>query len=250
MDCCSSRLTVLRDHRTILEEATIMDKRTSVSLIVGAILFSFSACDSGADNEMSAPDGGDLYQQIVDGLKDAFAHSCQCVIDSDQDDYGYGYDSVDECVNDAFEAPAILDCTASVWASYTDEVKEHIDCNLEALNKLLECQDSFGCNLDRLSICYDNYFEKTERDCPQIPYEVNAQVSEQCLGHEYEPPFTCADGQQIPASYECDGYSDCDDQTDEVGCPYFCYDGTELDTSVQCDGVDDCSMGEDEFGCY
>jgi hypothetical protein len=64
--------------------------------------------------------------------------------------------------------------------------------------------------------------------------------------------FTCDDGEEIPAAYECDGASDCGDESDEhSGCGIFtCEDGMEIMGNFECDGYFDCDDGSDEHdGC-
>lgn len=68
------------------------------------------------------------------------------------------------------------------------------------------------------------------------------------------PVFTCVNGEQIPAEWECDGGADCEDGSDEVGCPepvvFECASGDEtVPESFACDGGEDCEDGSDEVGC-
>lgn len=191
-----------------------------------------------------------MFDNFLEALRAAYDHSCECIIDEGQEDDYTPYEDTDECVNDIFTAPAILDCQKQVWADFPIEVQPHLECAQTAATMLDECVKSFDCNLERIYICDQNYYDTVEKSCPKIPFEVNEEFYSRCLGEEYELPFTCADGEEIPATWECDSYADCDDGSDEAGCPFFCYDGTELDTSKVCDGEDDCSTGEDEFGCY
>ncbi len=70
-----------------------------------------------------------------------------------------------------------------------------------------------------------------------------------CLGSS-QATFSCADGSSILAEWQCDGYEDCADGSDEVGCPTFrCADGDTVHKAFQCNGREDCADGSDEAGC-
>ncbi|KRF94151.1 uncharacterized protein Dmoj_GI15893, isoform D [Drosophila mojavensis] len=78
--------------------------------------------------------------------------------------------------------------------------------------------------------------------------------------------FECDFGQCIPLEKKCDGYADCQDETDELDCPaftatdrltandcrrdqFFC-DESCFDRSILCDGNIDCIDRSDERDCH
>lgn len=66
------------------------------------------------------------------------------------------------------------------------------------------------------------------------------------------PEFACGGGEVVPESYQCDGFEDCANGTDEVGCSaslFTCVDGETIDLDFKCDGDMDCTDGTDEVGC-
>lgn len=72
-----------------------------------------------------------------------------------------------------------------------------------------------------------------------------------CAIHQYR----CASGQCVSEGLRCDGYADCSDHSDEVGCTrpprcpaqLRCLRSHEcLQREWLCDGEDDCKDGSDE----
>ncbi|XP_075422854.1 low-density lipoprotein receptor-related protein 5 isoform X1 [Ascaphus truei] len=78
-----------------------------------------------------------------------------------------------------------------------------------------------------------------------------------------EPPtcspdqFSCATGEIdcIPMAWRCDGFSECDDQSDEESCPvcsanqFQCEKGQCIDSRLRCNGEIDCQDKSDEMDC-
>lgn len=65
--------------------------------------------------------------------------------------------------------------------------------------------------------------------------------------------FRCSDGDVVSASSVCDGFGDCGDFSDEIGCEAELFEcpgfGFSISQFSVCDGFFDCPNGEDENDC-
>lgn len=69
--------------------------------------------------------------------------------------------------------------------------------------------------------------------------------------------FACTNGYCIPASWRCDSYADCEDESDEMNCThcsastlFLCYaNGRCMHQKFHCDGRTQCPGGADEDNC-
>lgn len=92
-------------------------------------------------------------------------------------------------------------------------------------------------------------------------FAVNLNVL--CSSTTSEPPtcsteqFTCATGDIdcIPMAWRCDGFAECDDNSDEEKCPvcsafqFQCDKGQCVDAQLRCNGEADCTDNSDEQDC-
>ena len=128
--------------------------------------------------------------------------------------------------------------------------------NLEDLSNLFACQSmvvsEFQACLNALNSCEDEAFLNCSsivenQSCSLADDSFSTTVGVQCFGQE--PPFMCANGQEVPGEYVCDFDDDCGDGSDEVGdCPpgFMCANGEEINPLWVCDSDDDCGDNSDE----
>ncbi len=100
-----------------------------------------------------------------------------------------------------------------------------------------ECFRAAGCDELSALVCGDS-------DTP-MPGTPLFECIEACK------TFVCTDGERRYPSVECDGWAQCADGSDEMGCTnlFTCENGSTIVDTLRCNAVSDCSDGSDEEGC-
>jgi hypothetical protein len=208
------------------------------SLMLAAAFVSGGGCQSG--DEIGSI--GELYLDWNDVLGQQRGFVCGCYADA-----GY-VESVELCYQPAVPPP-LEDCIAGVIDRF-DVATAFLECQIEQQKEILACMTELGCGGDLYYECYYSPMLPGAEPCPQIPYEAERAIAGECYGATLPDPFTCADGTQIPETWQCDEEADCADQSDEQGCPAFvCGDGSEIPISWQCDASPQCADLSDEQAC-
>ncbi len=120
---------------------------------------------------------------------------------------------------------------------------------------------------------FDNQCSRMNGDCshicvmePDRTHRCSCPVDLKLMSDERscaEPPtcapdqFTCLSGNIgcIPLVWQCDGYSECEDESDELNCPtcspkqFRCGNGQCISQLEQCDGIAQCQDQSDEENC-
>ncbi|XP_030628050.1 low-density lipoprotein receptor-related protein 1B [Chanos chanos] len=238
------------------------------------------ACPSGncissvwlCDGQKDCEDGADEYQCDSSCLWNQFACSKnKCIakqwLCDGEDDCGDGLDESKEICGSVTCAPGLFSCPGSYAC-----VPQRWLCDGER-----DCPDGSdelavaGCAPNHT--CDEGSFECRNQKC--IPRRFVCDHDDDCgdgsdesaecdYGSCREGEFRCADGRcLLSAQWECDGYSDCPDQSDELplnpkcsaaeslcnGSFFMCANGRCVPLRSVCDQRDDCGDGSDERNC-
>lgn len=127
-----------------------------------------------------------------------------------------------------------------------------IESKLRSCNMLTDGDYCIGAIEDLMLDCTANCINKltcgelTQYSCTTDLDDWKQTCLSECIGY-----FSCSNGLEIPLTHHCNGVSDCNDGSDEVGCKiYVCYDGEEItEPNPECNGFEDCSDGSNEQNC-
>lgn len=223
-----------------------MARKASLTFVLFSALI-VTSCSQESELGIEPPSLGDLGSKYLDYLNlvdEVDRFYCECSAQAGE------FASTQECV--AYHGgptlpPLMSECYARTIDGF-DQVREHVDCQVDKYKALLDCITAAGCGAD-LSACEQQASATT---CPSRGYEVDAAVAEDCLGYSLPPAYECADGTKIMPWFECDFATDCPDGSDEyASCPgaFACQGGEVISQNWFCDGIADCSSGEDEANC-
>jgi hypothetical protein len=143
-------------------------------------------------------------EDAVDLIDAAAAKHCDCV----------EADEVERCLaNAAVEGSMVLsDCETEALS--VSAAQPALQCLADLARTYLQCVDESGCVTEELSACANQY-EREQSAC-DMPSSVSLAL-EDCYFLS-GGVFTCSNGDVIPVASECDGWEDCLDGTDEMGC--------------------------------
>lgn len=127
-----------------------------------------------------------------------------------------------------------------------------IETKLRGCNMLTTGDYCLGLNNDKTMDCTAECInelscgELTQYSCTTDLDDWKKECLSQCIGL-----WSCSSGEKILSVQKCDGFDDCSDSSDEIGCDVFlCLNGEELSRpDPACDGFQDCTDGSDELDC-
>ncbi|XP_016379393.1 low-density lipoprotein receptor-related protein 1B-like, partial [Sinocyclocheilus rhinocerous] len=220
-------------------------------------------CENGADEFQC--DSSCLWNQFACSKNKCIAKQWLC---DGEDDCGDGLDESEEICGSATCAPGLFSCPGSYAC-----VPRNWLCDGER-----DCPDGSdelavaGCAPN--NTCTESTFQCRNQNC--VPRRFVCDHDDDCgdgsdesLECEYrlckEEEFRCADGRcLLRAQWECDGFPDCLDQSDELplnpkcsaaeslcnGSVFMCANGRCVPLGSVCNQHDDCGDRSDERNCH
>ena len=199
-----------------------------------------SGTTSGTTSDTTTGDPGfqALCEKTAQESLDGQTALCECQVAAGE------YADVAECLAMSIGTDLDIACECGVYAKFPDQVA-FLECAAPLLSEVAACLATVDCT-DPFAIfgCYDLF---ADSECQEPSDAADLESDKVCYG---KVPFMCESGEEIPAEAACDGFPDCEDESDEAECPVFqCKSGEEIPLQWKCDGEADCRDGSDEADC-
>jgi hypothetical protein len=253
---CNSEHTVVVFEAVELESGEVSEPARQTVILDCTEDGDPSACPGYAPPGQASAAPGSVAARYLELMESMAAEMCKCIGSSDP-----------ACSQMAFDMNT--SCIVGVLNRYESQMQSQLDCAVDFMDNALQCMRNAACDQIAMQSCIEfmsgssapgSGGDPMSAACGQFPAAFQAEMD--ACSPSSGAVFICDNGEQIDADWQCDGWEDCEDGSDEVGCDsggssgvtpvielFQCDSGEMIDASWRCDGMEDCEDGSDEVGC-